>query len=238
MQLYYIPETLDHAGITHQETQLLANMGIGFVKVCSGGLGAAHADRFLRVALAHLSPSSNPPPPKSPTLSQLIFVLVAMRFTDKYGRRTLLVISGSGMALSLFLVAISFEAGDILPITLTGICLFMGTFSLGFGPLTWVVASEVFPLHVRGAAMGLSTFVNRITSGIITSTFLSMSNALTPGGSFFLFGTVSVLSVIFVWLLLPETHGRTLEEIEHEAGGRSIMQRLGLRKGPVAPARA
>lgn len=166
-----------------------------------------------------------------------MFVLVAMRFTDKYGRRTLLVISGAGMALSLFLIAVSFEAGDILGVTLTGICLFMATFSLGFGPLTWVVASEVFPLHVRGAAMGVSTFVNRITSGIITSTFLSMSKALTPGGSFFLFATISVVSVIFVWLLLPETHGRTLEEIEHEVDGRSIMQRLGFKKGIVGAAR-
>lgn len=167
---------------------------------------------------------------------QLIFVLAAMRFTDKHGRRTLLAVSGIGMLVSLLMVAVSFEAGDVLGVTLTGICLFMATFSVGFGPLTWVVASEVYPLHVRGAAMGLSTFVNRATSGIITSTYLSMSKAITPAGSFFLFAALCALSVAFVWLILPETHGRTLEEIEREVETTTFWQRLGLRQRQPAVA--
>ena len=73
----------------------------------------------------------------------MLFVTLAICFTDKYGRRLLLGLSGIGMTLSCLLVAVSFEANDILSLTLTGIAGFMATFSLGFGPLTWVVISEV-----------------------------------------------------------------------------------------------
>lgn len=66
-----------------------------------------------------------------------------MCYTDKYGRRLLLALSGLGMALSCIIVASSFEAGDIVGLTIFGICLFMATFSLGWGPMTWVVVSEV-----------------------------------------------------------------------------------------------
>ncbi|EDQ89041.1 predicted protein [Monosiga brevicollis MX1] len=177
--LYYVPETLAHAGITSLEHQLLINMAVGGVKLLS--------------------------------------VLIAMCFTDKYGRRTLLMGSGVGIMLSCLLVAISFEAGDILGLTLLGIFLFMATFSFGFGPLTWVVSSEIFPLQVRGPALGLATFVNRVVSGIITSTYLSMAQGLTPAGSFFLFAGLSLLSVAFVKFVVPETGGKTLEDIERDA---------------------
>eukprot|EP00730_Choanoeca_flexa_P006035 TRINITY_DN12069_c1_g8_i1.p1 TRINITY_DN12069_c1_g8~~TRINITY_DN12069_c1_g8_i1.p1 ORF type:complete len:530 (+),score=114.75 TRINITY_DN12069_c1_g8_i1:172-1761(+) len=177
--LYYVPETLDHAGIKDKETQLLANIGVGAVK--------------------------------------LIFVILAMCYTDNYGRRLLLALSGIGMALSSIIVASSFEAGDIVGVTIFGVCLFMATFSLGWGPMTWVVVSEVFPLQVRGPALGLATFLNRLTSGILTSTYISLSTAITPGGSFYMFAAIALLSVVFVRLGLPETRGQSLEAIDQAA---------------------
>lgn len=86
---------------------------------------------------------------------QLVFVLIAMCYTDKYGRRLLLGLSGLGMAVSCIIVASSFEAGDIVGLTIFGICLFMATFSLGWGPMTWVVVSEVgenYRVHVHSVS--------------------------------------------------------------------------------------
>jgi len=69
-------------------------------------------------------------------------------------------------------------------------------------------------MNVRGPALGLATFLNRLTSGILTTFYLTLATAITPGGSFYLFAGVSLASVVFVWLGLPETSGRSLEDIE------------------------
>eukprot|EP00043_Microstomoeca_roanoka_P009418 m.89445 g.89445 ORF g.89445 m.89445 type:complete len:631 (+) comp14578_c0_seq1:305-2197(+) len=177
--LYYVPEVLDQAGITEENDQLLANAGIGAVKVA--------------------------------------FILVAMKYSDRYGRKKLLILSGLGMLVADVLIATSYLLDDISALTISSICMYMACFSMGWGPVTWVVTSEVFPLHVRGLAAGTATFVNRITSGIIAMTFLSMSKALTGAGAFFLFAGVEFLSIFFVKFFVPETRNKTLEEIERSA---------------------
>lgn len=151
---------------------------------------------------------------------QLIFIFVAMYFSDRRGRRELLVWSSILMVAAFIMVAFSFLAGDILALTLIGICVFMAGFSTGFGPLTWVIASEIFPLRVRGLAVGIATFINRIVSGTIAMTYLSLSKAITEAGAFFLFAAIAFMSLIFVLLCVPETKGKTLEEIEASVARR------------------
>ncbi|EDQ90249.1 uncharacterized protein MONBRDRAFT_16319 [Monosiga brevicollis MX1] len=193
--VYYVPEVLEAAGITDEEEQLLANAGVGAIKV--------------------------------------MFIFIAMAFTDKAGRKTLLIASSIGMMLSDGLVALSFILGNLAPMTITGkptpriitvglacICSYMALFSVGWGPMCWVIVSEMFPLKVRGMAAGAGTFINRIVSGTIAMSYLSMSKALTEEGTFFLFAAVNVAAIFFVIFLVPETKGKSLEEIEASIAGK------------------
>ncbi|CAM9742123.1 unnamed protein product [Discosporangium mesarthrocarpum] len=100
--------------------------------------------------------------------------------------------------------------------TLFWLCMFMLTFSMGLGPVTFVVASEIFPMAVRGKAMALVVFVNRFMSGVIALCYESIVRIISAGFSFYLFATLSIFSVFFYWYLVPETRGKPLDEISNE----------------------
>ncbi|KAL9238191.1 hypothetical protein vseg_012652 [Gypsophila vaccaria] len=152
-----------------------------------------------------------------------MFILVATFLLDKYGRRPLLLTSVGGMIISLLTLATSLTIIDhsshkltwAIALSITMVCAFVASFSIGLGPIAWVYSSEIFPLRLRaqGTSMGVAT--NRVVSGVITMTFLSLSNAITTGGGFFIFGGIAILSWLFFFTFLPETQGRTLEEM-HE----------------------
>lgn len=80
--------------------------------------------------------------------------------------------------------------------------------------MCWVLTSEIFPLRLRAQAAALGAVGNRVCSGIIAMSFLSVSRAITVGGTFFIFSAISALSVVFVYTLVPETKGKSLEQIE------------------------
>ena len=86
------------------------------------------------------------------------------------------MLSGTGIALSQFAIAGGFSNPDdpVLWLAIAGQCLFMASFSLGYGPVAWIVATEVIPLRLRGFVGGIATFFNRLTSGLIALTFLSL----------------------------------------------------------------
>ena len=90
---------------------------------------------------------------------------------------------------------------------------YVAFFSIGLGPITWVYSSEIFPLQVRALGCSLGVAANRVTSGVISMTFLSLSKAITIGGSFFLYSGIAALAWVFFYTYLPETRGRTLEEM-------------------------
>ncbi|EFJ20158.1 hypothetical protein SELMODRAFT_109547 [Selaginella moellendorffii] len=146
------------------------------------------------------------------------FILVATSLLDKVGRRPLLLASSVGMAASLATVALGFvfydRSSDVaLALIITAICVFMASFSVGFGPINMVLNSEVFPLRLRAQAVSLGLLVNRLVSGTIGLTFLSISEALSLAGTFFLFAGIAAASVVFIYFLVPETKGKSLEEI-------------------------
>ncbi|KAK6151287.1 hypothetical protein DH2020_013922 [Rehmannia glutinosa] len=87
-------------------------------------------------------------------------------------------------------------------------------FSMGMGPVAWVYSSEVFPLRLRAQGCGMGVAINRLTSGVILMSFISLYDAITIGGAFYLFTGIAVLTWIFFFTLLPETRGRTLEDME------------------------
>ncbi|PPD73663.1 hypothetical protein GOBAR_DD29419 [Gossypium barbadense] len=94
------------------------------------------------------------------------------------------------------------------------VCSNVAFFSVGIGPICWVVSSEIFPLRLRAQASGLGAVGSRVSNGVICMSFLTLSRAITVGGTFFLFSVISALSVVFVHTCVPKTKGKSLEQIE------------------------
>lgn len=119
-----------------------------------------------------------------------------------------------GIAVSYFILAITFgleKPNETLGII--GLALFLSFFSAGMGPGAWLVPAEVFSTAIRAKGMSLATFMNRVTATVVTSTFLSVANTLTYSGFFILLGFINFGIFIFFYKLLPETKGRSLEEM-------------------------
>jgi MFS family permease len=155
-------------------------------------------------------------------LVKVAFIVLAAFLVERVGRVKLLIISNAGLALASLLLGLSFSFGRIVPLALAGQSLFMAAFSIGAGPCAMMVASELFPLQVRGFALGVATLINRVTSGTVALTFLSLSHAITPAGAYYLFVALSLCACAFFATKVPETKGKSLEEIEREMAERYL----------------
>ncbi len=144
----------------------------------------------------------------------LVFTLVAMRMIDSWGRRKLMLLGSSGLAvIYLFLGGSYFwEVQGLLILIL--VVLAIAVYALTLAPVTWVVLSEIFPNRVRGAAMAIATTSLWIASFILTYTFPILNKALHASGTFWLYAGISVAGFLFILKKLPETKGKSLEEIE------------------------
>jgi hypothetical protein len=164
-------------------------------------------------------------------IAKTLCICVAAPLLDRYGRRRMLLISSAGLAISLALLGISFSIGSPVALALTAQVLFVSSFSIGYGPASYIISSEITPLRVRGRAMSLGTLLNRLVSGTVALTFLSIADGITIAGAFYGFTIVAVLSYIFVYMFVFETKGRSLEDIEqqlklghHSSSGGDIHQ--------------
>nr|XP_027193135.1 probable polyol transporter 3 isoform X2 [Cicer arietinum] len=141
---------------------------------------------------------------------------------DKFGRRPMLLLGSSGMAVSLFGLGLGctlLQNSNEKPIwaialCVVAVCANVSFFSIGLGPITWVYSSEIFPMRLRAQGSSLAISVNRLISGIVSMSFLSISEEITFGGMFFVLGGVMVVATIFFYNFLPETKGKSLEEIQ------------------------
>ncbi|MFI5333789.1 MAG: sugar porter family MFS transporter [Chlamydiales bacterium] len=140
---------------------------------------------------------------------------VALRFIDRAGRRPLLLIGIAGMALSLIglSAAFYFDSPFIGIISFVCILAYVGFFAIGLGPIPWLLISEIYPLSVRGKAMSIAALANWFFSFLVAQIFLGMINVFGSEGTFFLFATLSLLALFFVYQYVPETKGKSLEEI-------------------------
>jgi SP family arabinose:H+ symporter-like MFS transporter len=148
-------------------------------------------------------------------LFNMLFTLVAIVLADKVGRRPLLLVATGGMGISLLLLGAAFRF-PLLPASalLFIILLYIAFFASAMGPLVWVVMAEVFPIKVRGAAMGLATLILWFADFVVTLTFPVISDRFHPSSAFWLYAVMCVFDLAFMWRFLPETKGKTLEEIE------------------------
>ncbi|KAH0774463.1 hypothetical protein KY290_011600 [Solanum tuberosum] len=151
-------------------------------------------------------------------VSKTAFILIAIILIDKVGRKPLLYVSTIGMTTCLLGVGITLllmkEGSISIALAILFVCGNVAFFSVGIGPVCWVLTSEIFPLRLRAQASGLGAVGNRMCSGLIAMSFLSVSRAITVGGTFLIFSVISALSIAFVYKHVPETKGKSLEQIE------------------------
>ncbi len=148
----------------------------------------------------------------------VIMTVVAMQLIDKVGRRPLLLVSLAGMALSLFVLGLAFSSphlgaslGWIAPSSLMA---YVGFYALGLGPVFWLVLSETYPLRMRGRAMSVGTIANWGANLVVALTFLTLTQVLGRSSTFWLYAAISIGAWLFAFFLVPETKGKTLEQIE------------------------
>jgi len=144
----------------------------------------------------------------------LLLTIVAMIFLDRWGRRAILMISSGGMGVALTFLVIGLIYGVSPLLMLASILLYVACFALGMGPGPWLIISEIFPTKVRSRAASLATSTLWSGTLLVTFTFLSLVKILNLWGTLAIYGALSGLCCIFVWKMVPETKGRTLEQIQ------------------------
>lgn len=147
-------------------------------------------------------------------LVNVVFTVLAIVTVDKYGRKILLMIGSVGMAIGMFAIGtLSFM--HVIGIgTLVFIIIYTASFMMSWGPMTWVLISEIFPNKIRGRAIAVAVAAQWAANYFISSTYPAMME-FSGGLTYSFYGLMSVLSFVFVWKMVPETKGKTLEEMEH-----------------------
>lgn len=150
----------------------------------------------------------------------LTFTVVAIKSVDKFGRKPLQIIGALGMAVSMFSLGFAFFLDKAGLAALIFMLTYVASFALSWGPVTWVLLSEIFPNKIRGRAMAFAVAAQWIANYFVSWTFPMMndSSALTEhfnhGFAYWIYGAMGLLAAVFVWKMVPETKGKTLEEIE------------------------
>ena len=143
------------------------------------------------------------------------FTLLTIWKIDSLGRKPILQIGTLGVVVSLVLVGLLFHNDATKGPWLLGLILcYIASFAIGLGPIPWVIISEIFPTRIRGRAMSFGVFAVWATCGLVSQTFPWLKENLGPAGCFWLYATLCAPSLLFVWAIVPETKGKTLEEIE------------------------
>jgi SP family galactose:H+ symporter-like MFS transporter len=152
-------------------------------------------------------------------LVNVLMTLVAIRLIDSAGRRALLLTGLAGMAVSLVVLGLGFllgmsGGGALGWVTALSLAGYVGFFAIGLGPVFWLLIAEIFPLTTRGRGVSAATFANWASNLVVALTFLLLIDSIGPPATFFLYAILSIGAFIFTYQLVPETKGKTLEQIE------------------------
>ena len=145
----------------------------------------------------------------------VLMTLLAMRVIDRRGRRPLLLIGGLGMTASLLAISAGFEWGSSGAwLVLPAVIAYVASFAVSFGPIVWVLVSELFPNRVRAIAISVVGFCNSLSSAVVTFLFPWQFHRWGASATFLGYAILAISATVFVARYAPETRGRTLEEIE------------------------
>jgi len=149
----------------------------------------------------------------------LAFTILAIFTVDKFGRKPLMIIGALGMAVSMTGLGFAFYSGNLGLVALIFMLTYTGAFAMSWGPVTWVLLSEIFPNSIRGA-MSIAVAAQWIANWVISLSFPIMNDnqwltrQFHHGFSYWIYGVMGILAALFMWKLVPETKGKTLEEME------------------------
>ena len=148
----------------------------------------------------------------------MMFTFVALGTVDRFGRRALMLIGCTGVGLSHLLIGSAYFFGlKGLPVVILTLCA-IGCYAMSLAPVTWVLISEIFPNRIRGAAVSISVSALWIACFVLTFTFPVLNTNLGPAKTFWLYAAVCLAGLLFILVAVPETKGKTLEQIELEIG--------------------
>ena len=159
-------------------------------------------------------------------LVNFVATFIAIGLVDKAGRKPLLLIGNAVQVAALVMVGVIYTQNPYSPALLGFVILYIAAFAMAMGPLPWIVSSEIFPAKLRGRAMSVATCC--IWSGclIVAQTFPILLKLIGPTNTFWIYATCSMVTFWLVLWLLPETKGRTLEEIERHFAGVNSPQKI------------
>jgi SP family xylose:H+ symportor-like MFS transporter len=150
----------------------------------------------------------------------LVFTIIAIWSVDKLGRKPLMYIGSAGMGISLVAAGFAFVFHQTGIFVLVCVLCYIASFAMSVGPVVWVILSEIFPTKIRGRAMAIATFFLWVANFIVSQTFPMMNEnkflleKFNHGFPFFIYSVFCVVLIIVVWKYVPETKGKSLEEIE------------------------
>jgi sugar porter (SP) family MFS transporter len=148
--------------------------------------------------------------------TNLLGTVAAMALLDRWGRRAMLLMATAGMTVSLTLLVVSYSLGLPSSWMLASIVLYVGFFAFAMGPVPWIILSEIFPTKIRGRAAAIATSALWSGTLLVTFTFLSLLRVFGVVGTFGIYAVLSLASFVYIWRKVPETKGRTLEEIQND----------------------
>jgi SP family galactose:H+ symporter-like MFS transporter len=152
------------------------------------------------------------------TMVMWVMHVLAIFLLDRVGRRPLLLVGVAGQIVGLAILGSAFHFQQLASfksyVAIGGLVIYVACFAFGLGPIFWLLISEIYPLKVRGAAMSAVTLTNWALNLAVAVTFLTLVGVLGHAGTFWLYGVVAIGAWVFFYLLVPETKGKTLEQIE------------------------
>lgn len=145
--------------------------------------------------------------------------IASLFLIDRWGRRPLLLVGIIGMSISLSVMGLAFywkEVAWVSTLAVGGMIAYIICFAISLGPICWLVISEIFPAELRGVGASFATSANWMFNGVVAATFLTLVNRFGASGTFWLYATVCLIALVFIYFFVPETKGKTLEEIQTE----------------------
>jgi SP family xylose:H+ symportor-like MFS transporter len=150
----------------------------------------------------------------------LLFTVLAIMTVDKYGRRPLMIIGAFGMAIAMFGLGLVFFLEAVGIMALVCMLMYVASFAMSWGPVTWVILSEIFPNKIRGRALAVAVAAQWVSNYLVSWTFPMMDKnsflleKFNHGFAYWIYGIMGIWAMLLIWKFVPETKGKTLEEME------------------------